>query len=162
MRAEWQHKRPRILSRCFAVQPIPRDLGRCAPVPGSRQVSWLKAQRLPPLPGSKPSDRCKCTLAAGSLITVTRSCGICTRFPFTLPAGDEAPAQAPAVFYSDEVKYITLRPKMQYLSPPAARPRPYPALRALRCAPPSAFSRHRRSFRASADPAPRQKPSSVL
>ena len=35
------------------------------------------------------SDRCKCTLAAGSLITVTRSCGICTRFPFTLSRAPE-------------------------------------------------------------------------
>ena len=41
-------KRPRLLSRFLAVQPIPRDLGRLAPVPGSGQVSWLKALRLPP------------------------------------------------------------------------------------------------------------------
>ena len=79
-------KRPRTFSRFFAVQPIPRDLELCAPVPGSRQVSWLKAQRLPPPSQAMLSDRCKCTLAAGSLITVTRSCGICTRFPFTLSA----------------------------------------------------------------------------
>ena len=38
------------------------------------------------------SDRCKCTLAAGSLITVTRSCGICTRFPFTLSRAPEGSA----------------------------------------------------------------------
>ena len=38
------------------------------------------------------SDRCKCTLAAGSLITVTRSCGICTRFPFTLSKAPEGSA----------------------------------------------------------------------
>lgn len=41
-------KRPRTFSRLFAVQPIPRDLELCAPVPGSGQVSWLKALRLPP------------------------------------------------------------------------------------------------------------------
>ena len=38
------------------------------------------------------SDQCKCTLAAGSLITVTRSCGICTRFPFTLSRAPEGSA----------------------------------------------------------------------
>ena len=41
-------KRPRTFSRLFAVQPIPRDLELCAPVPGSRQVSWLKDQHPPP------------------------------------------------------------------------------------------------------------------
>ena len=65
------------------VQPIPRDLEQCSRT-NSGQVSWLKAQRLPPPSQAMLSDRCKCTLAAGSLITVTRSCGICTRFPFTL------------------------------------------------------------------------------
>ena len=41
-------KRPRTFSRLFAVQPIPRDLELCAPVPGSGQVSWLKDQHPPP------------------------------------------------------------------------------------------------------------------
>ena len=53
----------------------------------SRQVSWLKDLRPPPPSQSNASVAgARSTRAAGSLITVTRSCGICTRFPFTLSA----------------------------------------------------------------------------
>ena len=57
------------------------------PRTNSGQVSWLKAQHPPPPSRNmRSSDRCSCTLAVNSPITVTRSCGICTRFPFTLSA----------------------------------------------------------------------------
>ena len=53
----------------------------------SRQVSWLKDLRPPPPSQSNASVAgARSTRAAGSLITVTRSCGICTRFPFNVPA----------------------------------------------------------------------------
>jgi len=58
--------------------------GGAPPYPAAGRFPGWKLNACRRLPGSKPSDRCKCTLAAGSLITVTRSCGICTRFPFTL------------------------------------------------------------------------------
>ena len=52
----------------------------------SRQVSWLKDLRPPPPSQSNASVAgARSTRAAGSLITVTRSCGICTRFPFNVP-----------------------------------------------------------------------------
>ena len=100
LRAERQHKKTPYFSRFFAVQPIPRDLEPCAPVPGSGQVSWLKVQRPPPPSQTMPSDRCRCTLAAGSLITVTRSCGICTRFPFTLFCAANCRAKRHLLSYS--------------------------------------------------------------
>ena len=65
------------------------------------------------------SDRCKCTLAAGSLITVTRSCGICTRFPF-YPFQSAGRLSRPAnnerhlLFYIQFPVYCsTLHPKAQ-------------------------------------------------
>ena len=72
------------------------------PRTNSGQVSWLKAQHPPPPSRNmRSSDRCSCTLAVNSLITVTRSCGICTRFPFNVPApGQSRGRYAPAVFYS--------------------------------------------------------------
>ena len=72
------------------------------PRTNSGQVSWLKAQHPPPPSRNMgSSDRRSCTLAVNSLITVTRSCGICTRFPFNMPApGQSRGRYAPAVFYS--------------------------------------------------------------
>ena len=59
----------------------------------SRQVSWLKDLRPPPPSQSNASVAgARSTRAAGSLITVTRSCGICTRFPFTLSRAPEGSA----------------------------------------------------------------------
>ena len=56
----------------------------------SRQVSWLKDLRPPPPSQSNASVAgARSTRAAGSLITVTRSCGICTRFPFNVPAAQK-------------------------------------------------------------------------
>ena len=46
----------------------------------------LLAKWLPPSQAGWLSDRCKSTLTVDSLITVTRSCGIDTRFPFNVPA----------------------------------------------------------------------------
>ena len=61
------------------------------PVPTHRQVSRLKDRHLPPPSQAMLSDR-QNAMAANSLITVTRSCGICTRFPFTLSRAPEGSA----------------------------------------------------------------------
>ena len=106
------------------VQPITRDPELKNPRTNSRQVSWLKAQRLPPPSQAMLSDRCKCTLAAGSLITVTRSCGICTRFPFNVPAAvKRLRRNAPAVFVQFAEKYSTVPVKTQEQH--KTSPRPY-------------------------------------
>ena len=55
--------------------------------PRTQQQAGFLAERSMPtaaFPGKHPVTDAKSTLAAGSLITVTRSCGICTCFPFTL------------------------------------------------------------------------------
>ena len=79
------------------------------PRTNSGQVSWLKAQHPPPPSRNiRSSDRCSCTLAVNSLITVTRSCGICTRFPFNVPApGQSRGRYAPAVFLFSSLFSIT-------------------------------------------------------
>ena len=67
------------------VQPIPRDLGLRPPY---QQQAGFLTERSPPgaaFPEQCSSGRCAQHPDADSLITVTRSCGICTRFPFTLP-----------------------------------------------------------------------------
>ena len=67
------------------VQPIPRDLGLRPPY---QQQAGFLTERSPPgaaVPEQCSSGRCTQHPDADSLITVTRSCGICTRFPFTLP-----------------------------------------------------------------------------
>ena len=78
-------KRP-LLFQGFLVQPIPRDLGFAPPY---QQQAGFLTERSPPVisfPEQCSSGRCAQHLDADSLITVTRSCGICTRFPFTLSA----------------------------------------------------------------------------
>ena len=67
------------------VQPIPRDLGLRPPY---QQQAGFLTERSPPgaaFPEQCSSGRCTQHPDVDSLITVTRSCGICTRFPFTLP-----------------------------------------------------------------------------
>ena len=68
------------------VQPIPRDLGLRPPY--QQQAGFLTERSPPgiPFPEQCSSGRCAQHPDADSLITVTRSCGICTRFPFTLLA----------------------------------------------------------------------------
>ena len=81
----------------------------------SRQVSWLKDLRPPPPSQSNASVAgARSTRAAGSLITVTRSCGICTRFPFNVPAAAKRLRRnAPAVFVQFAEKYSTVPVKTQ-------------------------------------------------
>ena len=52
-----------------------------------QQAGFLTERSPPsiPFPEQCSSGRCAQHPDADSLITVTRSCGICTRFPFTLP-----------------------------------------------------------------------------
>ena len=91
----------------------------------SRQVSWLKDLRPPPPSQSNASVAgAKSTRAAGSLITVTRSCGICTRFPFNVPAAAKRLRRnAPAVFVQFAEKYSTVPVKTQEQH--KTSPRPY-------------------------------------
>ena len=91
----------------------------------SRQVSWLKDLRPPPPSQSNASVAgARSTRAAGSLITVTRSCGICTRFPFNVPAAAKRLRwNAPAVFVQFAEKYSTVPVKTQEQH--KTSPRPY-------------------------------------
>ena len=94
------------------------------PRTNSGQVSWLKAQHPPPPSRNiRSSDRCSCTLAVNSLITVTRSCGICTRFPFNVPAAAKRLRRnAPAVFVQFAEKYSTVPVKTQEQHKTSPRP----------------------------------------
>ena len=91
----------------------------------SRQVSWLKDLRPPPPSQSNASVAgARSTRTAGSLITVTRSCGICTRFPFNVPAAAKRLRRnAPAVFVQFAEKYSTVPGKTQERH--KTSPRPY-------------------------------------
>jgi len=81
----WHDKKTSVVSGLFGTTNSSWS-GVCTPVPtAGRFPDWKIAARhlLPrakaPVAGAKHPD-------ADSLITVTRSCGICTRFPFTLSA----------------------------------------------------------------------------
>ena len=85
MSCGWHDKKTSDFFQGFLVQPIPRDLGLRPPY--QQQAGFLTERSPPgiPFPEQCSSGRCTQHPDADSLITVTRSCGICTRFPFTLP-----------------------------------------------------------------------------
>ena len=85
MSCGWHDKKTSDFFQGFLVQPIPRDLGLRPPY--QQQAGFLTERSPPgiPFPEQCSSGRCAQHPDADSLITVTRSCGICTRFPFTLP-----------------------------------------------------------------------------
>ena len=85
MSCGWHDKKTSDFFQGFLVQPIPRDLGLRPPY--QQQAGFLTERSSPgiPFPEQCSSGRCAQHPDADSLITVTRSCGICTRFPFTLP-----------------------------------------------------------------------------
>ena len=120
-------KRPRLLSRFLAVQPIPRDLEQCSRT-NSGQVSWLKALRLPP-PSRAMAQWLMLLHRGGRLPYHSDEIARDSHpLPFYPPGQRTSPRrQAPAVFYSDERKYSTPHLKKQYLSSPAASSRPSPA-----------------------------------